>query len=266
MLPPILAYHLVDSRFDFGVTWITPRQFQRQIQWLAENGYHTCALSDCLSSQKGAPARAIVITFDDGYRALLPRVLPILQQFNFAATVFPVVEYIGKQNRWDYNLFGRRHEHLHWSELRELSAAGWEIGSHSMRHAYLPGLSARELHEDLHQSKKILEEHLQISIVHLSLPFGRGNQKVLDCARELGYRSVSTLGQELSCAKTNAESSGSDLFVFHRRGVYLHDTLRSFRRRVQAPADSRREHARQRAISFFSLGTIIWKALPRIFR
>jgi hypothetical protein len=149
-----------------------------------------------------------------------------------------------------------------WSELRELIAAGWEIGSHSMRHAYLPGLSAQALREDLRDSKRLLEEQLQIPIAHLSLPFGRGNLQVLDCARDLGYRTISALGQKLRARGTSIAANG--ICVFHRRGVYLHDTLRSFRRRVEAPADSRREHLRQRAISFFSMGTIMVKRLSEI--
>ncbi|MGH7492934.1 MAG: polysaccharide deacetylase family protein [bacterium] len=267
MPPVILAYHLVDSRFDFGITWVTPRRFERQMCWLAENGYRTCSLTDCLQRPEQTQQREVVLTFDDGYRALIKHALPVLQRCNFTATVFPVVNYIGEKNHWDYNLFWRRHEHLCWSELQEMRAAGWEIGSHSMRHAYLPGLSAPELFKDLLDSKQILEDHLQIPIVHLSLPFGRGNQKVLRTARDVGFQSVSALGQEAvtkSGAKKNDVKPRRDPFVFHRRGIYLHDGLRSFRRRVEAPRESRRERLRQRVISFFSMGTIIVKTLGEI--
>jgi peptidoglycan/xylan/chitin deacetylase (PgdA/CDA1 family) len=269
MLPPILAYHLVDSRFDFGITWVTPRQFERQMCWLAGNGYHTRSLSDCLHRPFQAKPREVVLTFDDGYRALMKHALPVLQRCNFAATVFPVVNFIGAKNRWDYNLFWRRHEHLHWSELRELHSAGWEIGSHSLRHAYLPGLRPQELRNDLLISKETLEDRLQIPIAHLSLPFGRGSREVLRTAREVGFESVSALGQEpraMCGAKMTEQETRRNIYVFHRRGVYLHDTLRSFRRRVEAPSDSNRERLRQRAISFFSMGTIIVKTLGEIRR
>ena len=267
MHPTILAYHLVDSRFDFGITWVTPGQFERQMFWLAENGYRTRSLTECLHWQDQRTARDVVLTFDDGYRALMKHTLPVLRRCNFTATVFPVVKYIGAQNRWDYNLFWRRHEHLHWNELRELSAAGWEIGSHSMRHAYLPGLTRQELSKDLRDSKRILEDQLQIPIVHLSLPFGRGSPEVLRTARAEGFESVSALGQEggaSRAATSNQPQTDLNLFVFHRRGIYLHDTLRSFRRRVEASNNSRRERLRQRAISFFSMGTIVVKTLGEI--
>ncbi len=263
--PIILSYHLVDRRFDFGITWVTPRQFERQMAWLAEAGYHTLSLTDCLQTEVSFPPKAVVLTFDDGYRALRKHVLPVLQRFGFVATVFPVVEFVGRQNRWDYNLLWRRMWHLDWNELRELSAAGWEIGSHSMRHAYLPALAPEALREDLLRSREILEQNLQIPIRHLSFPFGRGNERVLECARQCGYDSVATLGQEFSFNKKDFAlgDKQAELRIFSRRGIYLHDTLRSFQRRVEASHDSQRERMRQRAISVFSYGTVLVKALKR---
>lgn len=266
MHPVVLSYHLVDRRFDFGITWVTPRQFERQMAWLAEAGYRTLSLSTCLQAEIQLQPKAVVITFDDGYRALLKHVLPVLQRYGFVATVFPVAGYVGEQNRWDYNLFWRRMWHLAWEELRELLAAGWEVGSHSWRHAYLPALTHEELFQDLLRSREVLEQNLQIPIRHLSLPFGRGNLRVLACALETGYASVATLGQEFDFQDktySGLEAAGANqkLHLFSRRGIYLHDTLRSFRRHVEAPRDSQRERIRQRAISVFSYGTVMVKTL-----
>ncbi len=261
--PVVLSYHLVDHRFDFGITWVTPRRFERQMAWLAEAGYRTLSLSNCLQPDFHVPPKAVVLTFDDGYRALMQHVLPVLERCGFVATVFPVAGYVGEQNRWDYNLFWRRMWHLDWNELRELLAAGWEVGSHSMRHAYLPALSRAALSQDLRDSKDMLEQNLQIPIHHLSLPFGRGNFRVLACALDAGYASVATLGQEFDLADRSFSGNHADrrLRLFSRRGIYLHDTLHSFRRRVQAPINSPSERLRQQAISVFSYGTVLLKAL-----
>ncbi len=234
--------------------------------WLAEAGYCTLSLSACLQPQFQLPPKAVVITFDDGYRALMKHVLPVLQRCGFVATVFPVAGYVGEQNRWDYNLFWRRMWHLDWNELRELLAAGWEVGSHSMRHAYLPALAHEMLREDLSRSREALEQNLQIPIRHLALPFGRGNLRVLECALQAGYESVATLGQEFNFengAYCGSAAAGANrkLHLFSRRGIYLHDTLHSFQRRVRAPKDSRSERMRQRTISMFSYGTVMVKAL-----
>ncbi|KAA0228347.1 polysaccharide deacetylase family protein [candidate division KSB1 bacterium] len=265
MLPIVLAYHQVGGRKTLGITWITSAQFERQMIWLAEAGYRTSSLTDYLNNNRAIAGKKIVLTFDDGFRALAKNALPVLQRFGFTATVYPVADYVGRENRWDVNFFGRRTMHLDWDELRDMLAAGWEIGSHSLRHAYLPSLSEAELFDDLRRSREILEDHLNIPIRHLSLPFGRGNHRVFEAARQAGYHTVATLGQRqdnLAGQIPSAERRG--LMIVPRRGIYLHDTLNSFQRRVETGGDSKREYLRQRAISFFSTGTIVVKAFGKL--
>lgn len=265
MQPIVLAYHQVGGRKTLGITWITSAQFERQMGWLAEAGYRTSSLTEYLNNNQAITGKKIVLTFDDGFRALAKNALPVLQRFGFTATVYPVADYVGRENRWDVNFFGRRTRHLDWDELRDMLAAGWEIGSHSLRHAYLPSLSEMELHDDLRRSREILEDRLNISIPHLSLPFGRANNHVFEIARQTGYRTVATLGQKqnnLAGPIKFTEIEG--LMIIPRRGIYLHDTLNSFRRHVETARDSKREYLRQRAISFFSTGTIVVKAFGNL--
>jgi AraC-like DNA-binding protein len=97
---------------------------------------------------------------------------------------------------------------------------------------------------------------LQAPVAHLSLPFGRGNERVYCAARDAGYLSVSTLGNPEFILP-------DDIKIIPRRGVYLLDSIRSFRRRVQAPPDCKRQYWRQRTISAFSMGTVIVKSLKK---
>jgi peptidoglycan/xylan/chitin deacetylase (PgdA/CDA1 family) len=250
----VLAYHLVDRRCDAGIAWITPQRFERQIGWLAEAGYLSLSLSEYLQCVPALNEKRVVITFDDGYRSLHQYALPILARHHFRATVFAIAGYIGRPNLWDVKFFLPRFQHLDWSELRELMAAGWEIGSHSLKHDYLPALTEDELRRDLSDSRKILEDNLQSPVRHLSLPFGRGNGQVYRIAQEVGYASVATLGGSVRAALHNMK-------IVSRRGVYLWDSMASFRQRVQAPPDSKWQHWRQRAISAFSMGTVIVKSV-----
>ncbi|MDZ7268540.1 MAG: polysaccharide deacetylase family protein [candidate division KSB1 bacterium] len=264
MFPVVLAYHQVGGRKTLGVTWITAAQFERQMGWLAEAGYRTASLSACLRQEEALPHRTIVLTFDDGLRGLIKHALPVLQRHGFTATVYPVAGYIGGENRWDVNFLGRRNRHLDWGELRELLACGWEIGSHSLRHVYLPALPEAALFEELWDSRRLLEDRLQIPIRHFALPFGRGSERVFRAAQRAGYESVALLGPQARCQQWRGpQPEAAPLWLIPRRGVYLHDSLRSVQRRVQAPPDSRREYWRQRAISFFSNGTIIVKTLEQ---
>ncbi|MGH7596189.1 MAG: polysaccharide deacetylase family protein [bacterium] len=265
MLPPILAYHLVDRRMDAGIAWITPKRFERQIAWLAESGYRSLSLSEYLQRDHAAVEKRVVITFDDGYRSLVQYALPILSRYHFHATVFAIAGYVGRPNLWDVKFFLPRFQHLDWGELRELMRSGWEIGSHSLNHDYLPALSDQQLRHDLSLSRQILQEHLQAPVAHLSLPFGRGDQRVYRAAHEAGYASVSILGSsDLSGENPQSAIRDPQSAIISRRGVYLWDSMRSFRQRVEAPPDSTWQYWRQRAISAFSLGTVMVKSIRRL--
>jgi peptidoglycan/xylan/chitin deacetylase (PgdA/CDA1 family) len=267
MLPPVLAYHLVDRRMDAGIAWITPKRFERQIAWLAESGYRSLSLSEYLQRDHAAAEKRVVITFDDGYRSLVQYALPILSRYHFRATVFAIAGYVGRPNLWDVKFFLPRFQHLDWGELRELMQSGWEIGSHSLNHDYLPALSDPQLRHDLVTSRQILEDNLQTAIRHLSLPFGRGDQRVYRAAHEAGYASVSILGSgNLSHENLTSAIRSPQSTIVSRRGVYLWDSMRSFHQRVEAPPDSQWQYWRQRAISAFSLGTVMVKSVSRLAR
>jgi peptidoglycan/xylan/chitin deacetylase (PgdA/CDA1 family) len=274
MPPPVLAYHLVDRRMDAGIAWIPPGRFERQIEWLAESGYRSLSISEYLRHDNRSGGKHVAITFDDGYKSLGKYALPVLSRCHFRATVFVIAAYVGRRNRWDVKFFLPGLQHLDWGELRELLAAGWEIGSHSLHHEYLPLLSDQELRNDLSLSRQILQEHLQVPITHLSLPFGRGDRRVYLAAEEAGYVSVATLGGGKSRIENlqppirpasgsfdnpQSEIANRALHLIPRRGVYLLDSMRSFRQRVEAPPESKWQDWRQRAISTCAMGTVIVK-------
>ena len=76
------------------------------------------------------------------------------------------------------------------SRLRELSAAGFEVGCHSLTHAYLPELNEHDLRCELVQAKAQLEEILGKPVEHFSCPGGRCDARVIQAARHAGYRSL----------------------------------------------------------------------------
>jgi hypothetical protein len=59
------------------------------------------------------------------------------------------------------------------NQIRRIHKAGHEIASHSLRHEWLPGLSARELKATLTQSKDALEQCLGVSVVSFVPPFNQ---------------------------------------------------------------------------------------------
>jgi peptidoglycan/xylan/chitin deacetylase (PgdA/CDA1 family) len=249
----VLAYHLVESRFDIGFTRITPRQFERQMQWLSERGYRGAPVREYLqpAGNVNEADKRIGISFDDGYASLLEHVAPIMRQHGFRGSIFVITDYVGKENRWDVNLLWRRFGHLSWPELRALAEAGWEIGSHSCTHAYLSHLDDARLWREVWESRVEIEQRIGAPAESFCLPYGRGDQRVFQTVAKAGYHAILALGQSFQT------STGCTLVA--RRGVYRFDRLKAFRKKILTPHDDRWQTFRQRVISSFSTGSVVVK-------
>lgn len=80
---------------------------------------------------------------------------------------------------------------MNWTQLREMQAAGMEIGSHGVWHRMLAKLSAADMQEEVHQSKQMLDNHLELPVQTISYPVGgldAFNEHVIDSARKAGYK------------------------------------------------------------------------------
>jgi peptidoglycan/xylan/chitin deacetylase (PgdA/CDA1 family) len=80
---------------------------------------------------------------------------------------------------------------LTWDEIRELSVAGVELGSHTVTHRSLAMLSRSEMQHELNYSRQRLEQETGKPIVSLAYPFGGPtafNDTVVEVARNAGYR------------------------------------------------------------------------------
>lgn len=250
---PILAYHKVDPRFEWGITHVTPRQFEKQIQYLSEAGYRSISLEQCLLPNRPIHAeKMIVITFDDAYESVYQYAFPILNQFQYSATVFAITNFVGKLNSWDVNLGGIRFRHLNWRQLRELADAGWELGSHSANHPDLINCSDSELWTELDSSKKKIEDNTGVKVIFLSYPFGRYNRRVIHFVKEVEYRGACSLNYYHSDLNTEPYRIG-------RMGVYWWDSTHSFKRKLESNYFTHFEALKQKAVTFCSLGTVILK-------
>jgi peptidoglycan/xylan/chitin deacetylase (PgdA/CDA1 family) len=171
-------------------------EFRGQMQLLASKGWRGVKLSNALSYQP----KTVAVTFDDGSETDLVCAVPILQESGFGATFYITTGFVGKPG------------HLSPSQLRELCALGFELGCHSMTHAYLTDLDDQGLHREIAEAKTQLEQIVGRPVEHLSCPGGRHNQRVSEVARQAGYRTVAT-------SRMRVNSATADRFALGRVAV-----------------------------------------------
>jgi peptidoglycan/xylan/chitin deacetylase (PgdA/CDA1 family) len=104
-----------------------------------------------------------MITFDDGYRDVLWNAAPVLARLHFPATVYVITGRIS----------GSDSSFLTWPELKRLEQLGLEIGSHTVHHLELPGLSDAAATRELTASRRTLEAHLGRPVQWFAYPAGR---------------------------------------------------------------------------------------------
>jgi peptidoglycan/xylan/chitin deacetylase (PgdA/CDA1 family) len=175
---PILTYHSLDE--SGSAISMPPAVFRRQMLALKSWGFHGLALGDLLDAWEGKtplPERPVVLTFDDGFRNLFDCAAPVLDEVDFRATVFVVAGKCGGTNDWTATVAGiPTMPLLTWNELRELSEAGWEIGSHTMNHRSLTEIGEKEAAWEIATARQILEERLGRSVSVFAYPYGHAEE------------------------------------------------------------------------------------------
>ena len=129
---------------------------------------------------RGDGGPRVVFTFDDGCETDLLFAAPILKEAGFGATFYVTVAHLGRRG------------YLSGPQLRELSDAGFEVGSHSMTHSYLHDLPDGRVRSEVAESKERLEQLTGRAVRHFSCPGGRWDARVSAAVREAGYESLVT--------------------------------------------------------------------------
>ena len=155
--------------------YISLDHFKAQMKWLKDNGFAVTLVENLKSHIQVKP---VIITFDDGEMNNFLDAMPVLNKFGWKAYFFVIIKRIGENG------------YMGWEELKELQKAGMIIGSHGLTHEILTNLLDSQMEEELRASKKNLEYNLGVPIDTLSIPRGFCNDKVIETAYSLGYKTV----------------------------------------------------------------------------
>lgn len=210
----VLTYHSIDK--SDSVISLKPEIFLRQMKFLSENGFNVISLKtlrEQLVGNEKILSKTIVLTFDDGFENFYTTAFPILNDYNFSATVFLITDFCDENNNWlDNSSMLKPDKLMGWREIKELNDNNIEFASHTKTHPDLTKLSSAEVKRELLESKQTIEERLGTEVLSLAYPYGKFNITVRNIAREYFKLAFST-----NLGKVNLID---DFFALRRLDVY----------------------------------------------
>lgn len=178
---PVLMYHKIGEEKGNDAV-ISAARFAEHMEYLHKNGYRTLSLAELeayLEGRAELPPKPVVITFDDGYRDTYEIALPALKKYGFKSTLFIPV--------------GETDRRLTWEELKEMKAAGMEIGSHSYSHRDLGAMTPAQQAGEIERSKEVLDRNLGQDSRYFCYPNGSYDGETLRLLKAKGFRLAVTI-------------------------------------------------------------------------
>ncbi|HUH96383.1 MAG TPA: polysaccharide deacetylase family protein [Anaerolineales bacterium] len=182
---PIFMYHHIsvsplDSEF-----YVPPAKFADEMKLLYDWGYTTITTSmlvQAITQGASLPPHPILLTFDDSWGSQYTNAFPVMQEYGFTGVLYTVVGYMNKTSGLPTDP-----NYLTTDQLKEMAAAGWEIGSHTETHQNVTVMTDDQLHYEIVQSRKDLQQALGVPILTFAYPFGGANSAVTDYVHFAGY-------------------------------------------------------------------------------
>jgi peptidoglycan/xylan/chitin deacetylase (PgdA/CDA1 family) len=222
----ILLYHQIgeiptdDTNLD---CFCSTTEFHRQMDYLKQSDYRVISLNKALDlafNYNEIDRNYIVLTFDDGCEKFFDITFPILDSFNFPATVYPITGYLSKI----VTLKGKSYPHLKIlskSMLLELSKLGVEIGAHTVSHLRLTNITEAEAEFQIKYSKECLEQLLGKNVDSFAYPHGDFNKETIRLVKESGFTNA------LTCKSGFAQDAPS-IFEIPRKYITYFDNIENF--------------------------------------
>ena len=232
--PLVLCYHATcegstpDVPDPEGMQ-VPARLFEEQMQFVLRH-YTPVTLQQVgehFAGRGALPSRALLVTFDDGYRNVVRNALPILKRLGIPCAMFLVTDLVGTERSiWTAELEWWRGTDRHLRELKrrlkamsqvdraealrslvpsdarlpecDTSLCTWEemrswigpdvsVGSHGLTHEPLTTCDDASLERELEQSRGTIQKQLGVPIEALAYPNGDHTPEVIEVAARCGY-------------------------------------------------------------------------------
>lgn len=224
-----LCFHEVRADIGRGddLSMSTDR-FVALLTWLRQHDYRPVGIDDLLRAREGSkplPEKAVLLSFDDGYRSFYNQVYPLLKAYRYPALLAVVGSWLDAPPGATVDYGDKRvsrEKFLSWEQLREMTESGLvEIASHSYNgHRGIdanpqgnrqPALTARayasatrtyeddiayaaRINADLQANADLIEQKLGMRPRVMVWPFGKYSLPAIEAARQAGMPVTLGLG------------------------------------------------------------------------
>jgi len=207
---PILMYHHITA-VPIGNTTcnttpdrycVTPDKFESELKLLHDWGYTTISttlLVQAITRGTSLPPRPVILTFDDANEDNYTNAFPNMKKYGFTGVLYLPYNYLGTPG------------YLTVDQVKEMAAAGWEVGSHTLSHPInFSTLEPAALRSEVVDSRKKLAALLGLPILTFAYPFGDAPNDAVDYVHFAGY--IAAMG---ATGFTSDQGPGN-LFVLQR--------------------------------------------------
>ncbi|MDY4697083.1 polysaccharide deacetylase family protein [Selenomonas montiformis] len=192
---PVLNYHQINDH-DVNALTVNTSQFEAQMKYLADKGYHTITPAEMLDAWENGtelPDKPVIITFDDGYADNYRNVFPILEKYQLKGTIFLISDFVSTYPNY-----------LTWSQVEEMQQSGLiDFESHTLSHMQLDKTSPEETWNQLDGSRRALEWHLQKPVRFIAYPCGSYDEELERLTKDAGYRAAFTVNYGVTTPDEN---------------------------------------------------------------
>jgi peptidoglycan/xylan/chitin deacetylase (PgdA/CDA1 family) len=215
---PILEYHAIQppvAGSAYPQLFVPQADFVEQMKWLDQQGYEAVTLDQVEDAwYKGGelPPKPVVLTFDDGYLSQYVAAFPALEHFHWPGVL---------------NLVAKGAD-LPDADVKKMLDANppWELASHTVNHLDLTTLTSTDLHHEVADSRRILQDRFGVPVNNFCYPSGRYDSTVINAVKDAGYRGATS---EVPGLATSAHP-----YVLNRIEITLDDGLNGFVSKLKA--------------------------------
>jgi poly-beta-1,6-N-acetyl-D-glucosamine N-deacetylase len=251
----VLCYHDVRDRLRQSfqtspeATAVATSDLVEHFEWLKSNGYSVVSLQQFITARSGGPElpdKAVMLTFDDGYKSVYSHVFPLLKAYRYPAVVACVQQFMTPDANGKVVYDGKptpQDAFMSWDEVREITRYGLvEFASHSAyshigvlanaQGSKLPALVTRiydpvtaqyeteeayqqRLFADLNGFANVMEKETGVRPRAVVWPYGAYNETAIEMARKAGHSVAFNLISNLDNATTDLMHLGRDLVMFN---------------------------------------------------